>query len=1196
MSSKSNNKLNCELNCAVIQQTYEIKIGSTEKIIVDIPFSISTPKRNFFGGIFHRQPTQQVRMKIIDLQAPSLLFREEASLIEIVKDSETGSDIKFDIRSNVEEFKLQINKGAILDFEKNFAAIKESESNITISFKLKIEDEKNGKCKESEEIHLNVKLLPSDYKLTTELFIENNPIDYSPAVEEPINVGYLLITHTGVKESCPEFDANLQVKVEDGNNHINELVTLDITNIEEEHQVAGVGDVISKNQKNTALVAECQKNEYQKIEYQLSHIKPHRDMHIIKIPVMFDMRKIRNPRNNSQIYTVTIEGELMHSVFGAPLQRSAVSCRNGEIVINQNKRLNELLVECDGEELMNGGTYDWKKRTLVPGFTHSLTLKILNSAETIDTNCENARVVVKNFRQNLTAVGDCLDRICHITGLSPQEFIRFKDNEAEIDGPYNLFPKERDDQGYSHVFNLDLIADEIKEIKRTEDGRFSIKLKLDIEFDYEIDQTRDGDIKEGSKKHFKGSIVWNMEQQPNPGWLSIDFGTSAIVASYSETLGKEQDSLLDIHSYKEAMIKRINHPVSDYAEDNTEPSPFIPSTIGFNSNNEGDFDEVKEDAKFDKYPILLSPTPKMQVITLPCLKTLVGYKTIPNVFTDVELEKVSFNYGVDGKRYPLYSKKPNFAPKLVEPKGERGLIYVNTILEEVYKQLFRHIICFDTGGGNAENENPVIADNLHKLVLTVPNTFTSKHHEILKRIAKGFFPNLRPEYLQVVSESDAVACAYLYHRHEFFQVEDEELKNLANVQVENVLVYDMGAGTLDLTYFTRRKIEEKCEIEIKGKVGVNKAGNYLDYVLGEILAEFIEDENKKRKFKELLVTDRQQRIENATTKSDCEALKKYIKSTLKPLLNLPDEKIPPFFVKDKEEDIDENDELMSGEEEGKYTFGNATIQDILSSKGYQEYITECTYGVLNSLVALLNTTDCSGMNVLNGNTDNNFDVDVVVFSGRSTSLNDIRCSVAAYIKEKLSHKENVLYADFKNRRMFRLADIEKNNESENVNGESLKTVVTFGSLVYSDWVNRTNLYEFKRDHVFANYGFIYKLPHGNCYEWVPLITPASGIALNEGVRYEETVYFNMQNASEIIFVQSYSSDTAEDWSNGCKDMISEICRYRPDGGGTYQKISMKILHDDRVVCSIEEAGEVRQEPHDDFNNTTLRKSLWPVVF
>lgn len=1176
--------LNCRLNYAVNNaEIYDVRVGSQETVMIsmDTPLSLIVPTRNFFGRIFTSQPSlQNGKIEIEELTCPQLILSNEISLIEITKDNKAGEDLEFDITSNEVVFGLQLNKAAIEDFSQNFAEIEEAEALTTVTFKLKLTC--GDKSKESDALSLNLRIMPSESTLNAELNIAQQSIEFIPSASEKIQVGTMVLTHTGLNDSCPKFDVmDMHILASDGDRNIRDVVTLDIDNITEVNEVLGDGNVVLQGENRSAL------NAYKVGQnYSIQNIRANSPVHIVEIPVMFDMSKIRNPKYQVQVYDILVKGMSQSSTFGR-LSQTPISCR-GQLIVEKNNRLNELRVECrdfEGNkvELINGGKFRWGKRTLTPQFSHICYLNIFNSAETTDTEYEEARVVVENISQTLRAAEG---RIIHVGGLNPNQYLVFKDEQeenGEMRDRYDLFPKEKEAQEYCREFTLELKSDDIREILKDVNGNFSTKLEIDIEFDYAIDLTGEGDIAEGSKKHFKGTIEWSMEQQPNPGWLSVDFGTSAIVASYDSSANIGVDSLLNIHENKENMLGRVNSPIPNFAKDDTEPEPFISSSICFNKNNEGDFDAERSDSEYNKYPVILSPTKAMMDIMLPCLKTLVGYETVPNIFTEDELVNNAFQYQVNGERYSLYTQQEGYNPIIALPPGGKGLVYVNTILSEVYKQLFKHIVCFDTGGGNAQNTNPVIAEQLHKLVLSVPNTFTSKHHKILKNIAQAFFPNLRPEYLQVVSESDAVACAYLYQREEFYSqstISQEVKRQLDNE--ERVLVYDMGAGTLDLTYFIRRKNGHKTEIEFKGKVGVNKAGNYLDYVIGEILADIlaIDSEEASEEFEKLLEIDRQKRIVNLTQKQDCEALKTFIKREIKPLLNSPDKQIPNF-----------------GDYEFKIGQIVANISDILESEKYKSYIKECTVEVIDSLVNLQNSNGADNIiNMMTQELQSPFNVDVVVFSGRSTSLTDIRRAVADHITN-LTNREDILCADFITQRMSLLSEAVDVNVTGNKN--SLKTVVTFGSLIYADWINRPNLFEFKGKSVFANYGFIYKRPEGNIYEWVPLISPNSEIQPDgSAAKYEESAVFNLQNAQEIRFVQSYSKDTATDWAAKRKDMISEICRYKPnmDGADNTRIVIMKILHDGRVECSIQGVGVVQQEPHDDFENDSLRKSLWPVVF
>ena len=116
--------------------------------------------------------------------------------------------------------------------------------------------------------------------------------------------------------------------------------------------------------------------------------------------------------------------------------------------------------------------------------------------------------------------------------------------------------------------------------------------------------------------------------------------------------------------------------------------------------------------------------------------------------------------------------------------------------------LFRHFVL-----PSIDNINKV-----NKLILTYPNTYTPVHLNTLSTIAHKVFPNIRPGYLKFVGESDAVAAYYMNNWNDYHDNKEDIEKD------ETVLVYDMGAGTLDITVFNKRFVNKKYEIEILGKI------------------------------------------------------------------------------------------------------------------------------------------------------------------------------------------------------------------------------------------------------------------------------------------------------------------------------------------------------------------------------------------
>ena len=131
-----------------------------------------------------------------------------------------------------------------------------------------------------------------------------------------------------------------------------------------------------------------------------------------------------------------------------------------------------------------------------------------------------------------------------------------------------------------------------------------------------------------------------------------------------------------------------------------------------------------------------------------------------------------------------------YADDARDAEEENAILKVDNVFFEAYSTLFKFFIL-----PSIENVNKV-----NKLILTYPNTYTPVHLNSLKNIAQKVFPSIRQGYLQFVGESDAVAAYYMNHWAEYHHKDD-------NIEDdETVLVYDMGAGTLDITVFNKKYV------------------------------------------------------------------------------------------------------------------------------------------------------------------------------------------------------------------------------------------------------------------------------------------------------------------------------------------------------------------------------------------------------
>lgn len=1144
---------------------YPIKIGEQQPSqLLEIKTVLHVVEKNFWG--IKSKPKGNYWLKVVDINPGNLILSND-ELIKILDDGKTSSEMLITLSDYKTPITLLLDSNVIQDYNRQLDHIRVGEDTTEVSFRLQLADEKEARSIIfSEYVLIKIKIEKPTIKLISSIKLANNgEIDYDPTCSEKIQIGQLLLSHNKSITCMPELNTKFIVSAASISKEYRELISLDMTRIKESNPILAEGTDITIYGTNTSVIQyDTVTIANQRKQYSLTHIKSGNITNFISIPILFDMSKIQNPAAEILDIFIEIQGEDYGLLFGESFNNTI--SQKVILHLNKNKIINDLKVECincDGRTVtvIPPNTYECGEIILSTGFENVLTLKLQNTATAIDSNHENACILVSHIQQTL--ITEDIDRVIFTNGnTNADAYFRFNVPETYDTAICKLYPAQHACDS-EMIFQLLIKASDIKDIRKTDTGCYKAFLNIHIELDYAVCLSGGDNDSDLNWQHYSADIGWSLEQVANPEWLSVDFGTSAIVASYaSDAYHITEKNLLNLNGNKAELHRRTYGDAPQKTDILSEPAPFIPSTISFNSNtNNGDYSAERSDADYKTFPIWLSPSTGMKDIMLPCLKTLVGYKTIPNIFTDEESRR--FRYQIENETVSLFDENGRIV--------ERGLSYVNAIIEEVYKQLFRYFICLDSA--DIRTPNPIQKNNLHKLVLSVPNTFTPVHHNLIKGIAQRYFPNLRSEYLQIVNESDAVACYYLANWRQLFSNVDKNIvRQLENE--ENVLVYDMGAGTLDLTYFEKTRSNNEVIIHIKGKLGMNKAGNYLDYLIAEILSNFVEDRNRES-YGKLLVLDKAKRITDSTLKKDCEDLKTFVKDTIKPLLNNPEAAIPDYK---------------------NFTFGKHIIQDILDHEKYGEYIEECTNKVLDNMIS----SSCRTEGLLPGHRSarDTFPIDVVVFSGRSTALKGIRESISKYIREK--RYENVLCADLTTNSVNPIENASDTGASTN----NLKTVVTYGSLIYADMINRRSRYSFSAEHIFASYGFLaWNVPNHE-WEWKELITPSSqqnkvsqakpDVA---SILYNESIHLQMEDYQQLIFIQTYSNEPALDWTNGNKDLTMPILYYTiPNGTDGIRLVSMSIDSNNTIICNIEGVGKIELEPHDDFENMSLRKSLWPVVF
>lgn len=692
----------------------------------------------------------------------------------------------------------------------------------------------------------------------------------------------------------------------------------------------------------------------------------------------------------------------------------------------------------------------------------------------------------------------------------------------------------------THTYPISFWQDKIEELYTHQDAgtrNYTSEVAFKIEFDYweEDRELTMRALPQESRKHFCFELTIKLHQCPSVKWLGIDYGTSAIVCRFD-------NYTLPLRNRK---LNLFRQQTDEYEQD----TQYLSSNVIYRNNRVNiidqsslicDYDSTNLDnpaPDYNSLALTLSPTSTVedanQNFMLPCMKMLMGYDNIPNI------------QQYDGFSYSFMSESGKITTQnIFTTEGNRRipsrLCKVSNVMQEIYRELFLYFI------------KPEIQNiRLDNIVLTVPNTFSPNHFKQLRDIVAESFNQYYIRNLKFISESDAVACYYAKNWADVNHAVNRSADSMEELRrCESVLVYDMGAGTLDITYLL------KCEgeIHIKGRMGIAKAGNYLDGLLASIIAA-IGEENSLPNIC----------LPNNITSSDrlllARKLKNIIKNQLKPQLGMAGAQIR--IEEDKFRDIGLDRDITIERDE------------VVTHADFREYLRSCTKDILDNFFRFYRLY----------NEHDKVSIDTVIISGRASKLSLIRDELTSFLEITKSNDD------------FKIVDM-----SSVIGRDISKDVVVEGAMAFASGQNLTVEY----DNIMANYGVIYYDKVGEL-KYTKLLDPreqepiqttkVEGMRVNEYVT--EEIICDISGCDQqrpLILVQSYSMDTLNDWRNGSHEYITVMSELYNLQEPEDSRLKITVDNMNKMRLIINGASTRTLAPsHIDVNSELNKKSMWPVM-
>ena len=1071
---------------------------------------------------------------------PNLIITDPDQLIVLESGPQTSNVFTdFVLESKQFDYKIIFNPEQIEDY------LDVNNDTVTITFQLKFQFKQTSQEQIIEEFSMDIKFLTSSPKPQGKIKLEPDFITgFEHTRQKNLLFGYFSLFYPSNYNFISHLNCDLKIVCMNKNDELvdeewSEKKTLfwgDINDIQESN---------SSNQKKGFLKEEDEDKTFsfmiqslEKNAYRIENLGPNNE---VKIPMCIDLDHLPNPKDSTEYKALVSVGYSVNN-------KKEWDSLSSPFIIKKDTRTTKLEIELidginekeciNGEKLEISPHLQWLKGK--PGDYLCFTFKLSNRAVS-----GNGAVYIHNLSITFRYLKD--NQFITCVKNKKFGFFRFMNkNDKKINKDYVFYNDNDSFEKITVSFRHDLIKDMSYDI---------IPLACNVCFYYLEEKERfNSDLDLASALATRGipyshDFCFSIEKNLGPYWLAVDFGTSAIVAAFD----KDADININFIDLQKTLHKRVESMIgpSYYNSEQVMEfgTRFLPSTIVLQNNNVFNAKSCRDDI------VLLSPIQEEidQNINymIPYLKSLIGADILPP-FNEFFYD---FNYydNIESKKKTQQQRTLRNDP-----------LKVSSILINAYKFLFREYIPQEK---EIQKQNEIV--KMNKVILTVPNVFTPRHIDSIKSLIrkKTSYYDFKDDYIRFISESDAVACYYMINRDRLNSNRDRSERDKLFSSKEYVLVYDMGAGTLDLSYICiSRKDNNFTEIEILGRIGNHIAGNYLDFSI----ASAINDKNPFNKNEKIFGTTPRSFNMQRT-------LKKIIRDSIKPRLS--DEK--KFILESNLFEpgiLDNNVEL--------------DLEAIRENKHIKKFVRKNSRDIIKAFFKLFNRIE-NKTRIKGG-----YPLDTVLFTGRSVMFKPIRNAIKKELEE-WSSNNNIFYI-------------------EDLNAVELKSIVVNGALQFALMYrnqNESNV-KFVNKNLQARYGFVYRNPESpGKWKFKELLNPNTppikkterdGMIINN---YDTNIfdtdpqnnnkpnYINLSATKSFYFVQSYSDDTENDVINDNYDFITKMIEFhREEIGQTEAEVRVTINDNNEMIV---QAGRRRNDPTEPLridissSNRQFVESMWP---